>query len=69
MFDSTMFDKSPKLWANILCDEKFVPYKMIVTDGVVTQEIEIKNTTLKTVIEAAREVYDLDEIITSRVIK
>jgi len=59
----------PKLYANILCDNSYKPYKMIVTDGIKTMEIEIKNTSLKNAIGAAKDVYGVDEILTSRVME
>jgi hypothetical protein len=46
-------------WANIICNQKMQPYKMIVTDGLTTSEIPISNTQLSNVKRWAYEVYNV----------
>jgi hypothetical protein len=56
-----------KLYANILCDASYVPFKMIVTDGDSMLEIGIVNTSLRNAIKAAKDVYGVSEVLTSRI--
>jgi len=44
-------------WANIMCNQKMEPFKMIVTDGFMTTELPIKNSRLSMVRRTARDVY------------
>jgi len=48
-------------WANILCHEGMKPYKVIVTDGVVTNELPVTMTNLKTVLKAVKDVYGIPQ--------
>jgi len=60
-------ESKPKLYANILCDSSYKPFKMTITDGNNMLEINIVNTSLKNAIKAAKDVYGVSEVLTSRV--
>lgn len=46
-------------WANILCNEKMIPFKLIVTEGEWTTEIPISNTRLPSVKRWTYELYNV----------
>jgi len=48
-------------WANILCHKGMKPYKVIVTDGEVTNELPVTMTNLKTVLKAVKDVYGIPQ--------
>jgi len=58
--------KKKIVYANILCDDEYKPFKLIVTNGESTMEIPISNSSLKTVQKAAKQVYGATTIFVSR---
>lgn len=46
-------------WANIICNEQMQPYLLIVTDGLWSTEVPVKNSRLNTVKLAAKNVYNV----------
>lgn len=57
------------VWANIVCHEDMTPYLLIVTDGHMTNEVEITNCSIEFVKRKALEFYDVfaDHILVSQI--
>lgn len=49
--------KKPTHFANIICNQSLRPYKMIISDGQYTMEVSVVNSSIKTCIKAALDVY------------
>jgi hypothetical protein len=48
-----------KYWANILCNEQHIPYRVIITDGMHTTELPVSGTPVPKLRRILKEMYDI----------